>query len=57
MNDNNKNYLLWSPNEERIKSSLMYQFIEFINKKFSLEIKNFNFWQRSCVYSTIWRKI
>ncbi len=42
MNDNNKNYLLWSPNEERIKSSLMYQFIEFINKKFSLEIKNFN---------------
>ena len=41
MSKNKKNNLLWSPREEKIKSSLMYEFIQDINKKFSLDIKNF----------------
>ena len=41
MSENKRNNLLWSPTEEKIKSSLMYEFIQDINKKFSLDISNF----------------
>ncbi len=35
------NTILWSPSDERIKSSQMYSFIKIINKKNNLNIKNF----------------
>ncbi len=35
------NKLLWSPSERQIKSSAMYHFMETINKKFVLNINNF----------------
>jgi len=41
VSENKRNNLLWSPTEEKIKSSLMYEFIQDINKKFSLDISNF----------------
>ncbi len=60
MSKNKKNNLLWSPREEKIKSSLMYEFIQDINKKFSLDIKNFyelHEWsinKREVFWSEIW---
>ncbi len=35
------NKLLWSPSEEKIKSSSMYHFMEIINKKYALNIHNY----------------
>ena len=35
------NKLLWSPSEEKIKSSSMYHFMETINKKYALNIHNY----------------
>ncbi len=34
--------LLWEPSEERIKSTNMYRFIEFINKKFNKSFSQYN---------------
>ncbi len=35
------NPVLWSPSDERIKSSRMYKFIKIINQKHNINIKNF----------------
>ena len=35
------NPVLWSPSDERIKSSQMYNFIKIINKKNNINIQNF----------------
>ena len=35
------NPVLWSPSDERIKSSQMYKFIKIINQKHNINIKNF----------------
>ena len=35
------NPVLWSPSDERIKSSQMYKFIKIINKKNNINIQNF----------------
>ena len=35
------NPILWSPSDERVKSSQMYQFIKIINKKNNINIQNF----------------
>ena len=35
------NPVLWSPSDERSKSSQMYKFIKFINEKNNLNIQNF----------------
>lgn len=34
--------MLWQPSEARIQSSQMYQFLEHVNKKFSLSVKTFD---------------
>ncbi len=36
------NPVLWSPSDERIKSSQMYKFIKIINQKHNINIKNFS---------------
>ena len=36
------NPVLWSPSEERVKSSQMYKFIKIINQKHNINIKNFS---------------
>ena len=33
---------MWSPSDERIKSSQMYNFIVFVNNNFNLSIQNFD---------------
>ena len=35
------NPVLWSPSEERVKSSQMYKFIKIINEKHNINIKDF----------------
>ncbi len=35
------NPVLWSPSDERVKSSQMYKFIKIINQKHNINIKNF----------------
>ncbi len=35
------NPILWSPSDERVKSSQMYKFIKIINKKNNIDIQNF----------------
>ena len=35
------NPVLWSPSDERVKSSQMYKFMQFINKKNNIDIQNF----------------
>ena len=37
-----QNPIMWSPSDERIKSSQMYNFIVFVNNNFNLSIKNFD---------------
>ena len=37
-----QNSIMWSPSDERIKSSQMYNFIVFVNNNFNLSIKNFD---------------
>ncbi|HET6418804.1 MAG TPA: acetoacetate--CoA ligase [Geobacteraceae bacterium] len=34
--------LLWTPSEERVRNSNMTRFIEFVNRGFSLRIRNYN---------------
>ncbi len=36
------NSVLWSPSDERVKSSQMYKFMKIINKKNNINIHNFN---------------
>ena len=36
------NPVLWSPSEERIKSSKMYKFMLYINEKYNLKLVNFS---------------
>ena len=36
------NPVLWSPSEERIKSSQMYKFMLYINEKYNLKLVNFS---------------
>ena len=36
------NPVLWSPSEERIKSSQMYKFMLYINEKYNLKLGNFS---------------
>ena len=38
------NPILWSPTEERIKSSQMYKFMLYINEKYNLKLSNFSEW-------------
>ena len=35
------NPVLWSPSDERVKSSQMYKFIKNINEKYNINIENF----------------
>ena len=35
------NPVLWSPSDERVKSSQMYKFMKIINKKNNINIQNF----------------
>ena len=35
------NSVLWSPSDERVKSSQMYKFIKIINEKNNVNIQNF----------------
>ncbi|MDC1280813.1 acetoacetate--CoA ligase [bacterium] len=37
-----QNPIMWSPSDERIKSSQMYNFIVFVNNNFNLSIQNFD---------------
>ena len=37
-----QNSIMWSPSDERIKSSQMYNFIVFVNNNFNLSIQNFD---------------
>ena len=54
------NPVLWSPSDERVKSSQMYEFIKIINKKYKKNIKNFtdlHIWSienKANFWSTIW---
>ena len=36
------NPILWSPSEERIKSSQMYKFMLYINEKYNFKLGNFS---------------
>ena len=36
------NAVLWSPSDERIKSSQMYKFIKIVNEKYNLKFSNFS---------------
>ena len=54
------NPVLWSPSDERVKSSQMYKFIKIINKKNNVNIQNFtdlHTWSienKADFWSTIW---
>ncbi len=54
------NPILWSPSDERIKSSQMYKFIKIINEKHDINIKDFtdlHTWSiknKADFWSTIW---
>ncbi len=54
------NPVLWSPSDERVKSSQMYKFIKIINQKHNINIKNFtdlHTWSienKISFWSTIW---
>ena len=37
-----KNKLLWKPTQERVKSTSLYNFIEYINSRYQLTINNFD---------------
>ena len=36
------NPIMWKPTDERVKSSQIYKFIKIINKKYNINIQNFN---------------
>ena len=40
--DNLQNSIMWSPSDERIKSSQMNDFIIYVNNNFSLSIESFD---------------
>ena len=54
------NPVLWSPSDERVKSSQMYRFIKIINAKHNMNIKDFtdlHTWSiknKADFWSTIW---
>ncbi len=54
------NPVLWSPSDERIKSSQMYNFIKIVNEKYNVNIQNFtdlHTWSienKSNFWATIW---
>ncbi|MDC1066975.1 acetoacetate--CoA ligase [Alphaproteobacteria bacterium] len=54
------NPILWSPSEERIKSSQMYKFMFYINKKYNLnidsfsELHNWSIEDKSKFWSSVW---
>ena len=37
----NDNKLLWSPSKDQIESSSMFLFMQMVNKKYKLKLKNF----------------
>ena len=41
-NELKSNPIMWSPNEERIRSSQMYEFMKTINKRYKLNLKSYD---------------
>jgi len=33
--------ILWQPSEERVKSSMMYKFMQFVNQRFGMDLKDY----------------
>ena len=37
-----QNTILWTPSDERIKTSVIYDFMNYVNNTFNLSVENFN---------------